>query len=43
VIRAVFADPPPQAHRHGHGWGEHLARPRHGAGGRVVGWMIGRE
>jgi hypothetical protein len=43
VIRAVVAGPPPKAHRRGHGRGEHCARPRHGAGGRVVGWMMGRE
>jgi hypothetical protein len=36
VIRAVFASPPPQAHRHGRGLGEHLARPRRGAGGRFL-------
>jgi hypothetical protein len=36
VIRAVIAGPPPQAHCHGRGWGEHLARPRRGAMGRVV-------
>ncbi len=36
VIRAVVAGPPPQAHRCGRGWEEHLARPGRGAGGRVV-------
>jgi hypothetical protein len=43
VIRAVVAGPPPKAHRRGRGRGEHLARPWRGAGGRVVGWMMGRE
>ena len=33
----------PAAHRRGRGRGEHLARPWRGAGGRVVGWMMGRE
>jgi hypothetical protein len=32
VIRAVVAGPPPQAHCRGRGRGEHLARPRRGAG-----------
>ena len=32
VIRAVVAGPPPQAYRRGRGCGEHLARPRRGAG-----------
>ncbi len=36
VIRAVVAGLPPQTHRRGRGGGEHLARPRRGAGGRVV-------
>ncbi len=36
VIRAAVAGPLPQAHRRGRDRGEHLARPRHGAGGRVV-------
>ncbi len=36
VIRAVIAGLPPQAHCCGCGWGEHLARPPRGAGGRVV-------
>jgi hypothetical protein len=46
VIRAVLAPPPPQAHHHGCGRGGHLARPRRGAGGRMVQrppmvfWMI---
>ncbi len=43
VIRAVVAGLPPKAHRRGRGRGEHLARPWCGAGGRVVGWMMGRE
>ncbi len=43
VIRAVVAGPPPKAHRCGRGRREHLARPWRGAGGCVVGWMIGRE
>jgi hypothetical protein len=43
VIRAVVAGLQLKAHRRGHGWGEHLARPWHGSGGRVVGWMMGRE
>ncbi len=43
VIRAVVAGLPPQAHRRGHGRGEHLARPRPGAGRRMVGWMMGHE
>jgi hypothetical protein len=42
VIRVV-AGLPPQAHRCSRGWGGHLARPWHGAGGGVVGWMMGRE
>ncbi len=36
AIRAVVASPPPQAHRCSHGRGEHLARPRRGARGRVL-------
>jgi hypothetical protein len=36
VIRAVVASPLPQAHHCGRGWGEHLARPWRGAGGRVL-------
>jgi hypothetical protein len=43
VIRAVLAGPLPKAHRRGCGWGEHLARPWRGAGGCMVGWMMGRE
>ncbi len=43
VIRAVVAGLLLQAHCCGHGRGEHLARPRRGAGGRVVGWMMGHE
>ncbi len=43
MIRAVVAGPLPKAHRRGHGWREHLARPWRGAGGRVVGWMMERE
>jgi hypothetical protein len=43
VIRAVIAGPPPKAHRRGQGQGDHLARPWHGAGGHMVGWMMGRE
>ncbi len=43
VIRAVVAGPLPKAHRRDRGRREHLARPWRGAGGRVVGWMIGRE
>ncbi len=43
VIRAVIAGLPPKAHRRGRGRGEHLSRPWRGAGGRVVGWMMGRE
>jgi hypothetical protein len=30
VIKAVFAGPPPQAHRRGRGWEEHFAKPRCG-------------
>ncbi len=40
VIRAVIAGPPLQAHHRGRGRGEHLARPRCGARGHVVGWMM---
>jgi hypothetical protein len=36
VIRAVVAGPPAQAHCCSRGRGGHLARPRHGAGGRMV-------
>ncbi len=36
VIRAVVTGPPPQAHRCGHGQGEHLPRPWRGARGRMV-------
>jgi hypothetical protein len=43
VIRAVVAVPLPKAHCCGRGQGEHLARPWRGAGGRMVGWMMGRE
>jgi hypothetical protein len=43
MIRAVVAGMPPKAHHRGRGWREHLARPWQGAGGCVVGWMIGRE
>ena len=35
MIMAVIAGLLPQAH-HCHGRGEHLARPRHAAGGRMV-------
>ncbi len=43
VIGAVIAGLPPKAHHRGRGRGEHLSRPWRGAGGRVVGWMMGRE
>jgi hypothetical protein len=43
MIRAVVAGPPAKAHLHGRGRGEHLTRPWRGAGGHVVGWMMGRE
>jgi hypothetical protein len=43
VIRAVVAGLPPKAHCRGRGWGELLARPWRGAGGRVAGWMMGLE
>jgi hypothetical protein len=43
VIRAVVAGPLPKAHHRGCGLREHLARPWRGAGGHVVGWMMGRE
>jgi hypothetical protein len=43
VIRAVVAGPPPKAHCRGRGQGEHLARPWRGAGGCVMGWMMGHE
>jgi hypothetical protein len=36
MIKAVIAGPPLQAHHRGRARGEHLARPRRGAGGRVV-------
>ncbi len=36
VIRAVVTGPPPQAHRRSRGRGGHLARPRRGAGGRMI-------
>jgi hypothetical protein len=36
AIRAVVTGLPPQAHCRGCGRGGHLARPRHGAGGRMV-------
>ena len=41
VIMAVVTGPLPKAHRHSCGRGEHIARPWRGAGGRVVGWMMG--
>jgi hypothetical protein len=43
MIRAVVNGPPPKANRRGRGRGKHLARPWHGAGGHVVGWMMGCE
>jgi hypothetical protein len=42
MIRAVVAGLPPKDHRHSRGRGEHLSRPWRGAGGRVVGWMMGK-
>jgi hypothetical protein len=36
VIGAVVASPLPQAHCHGCGPGEHLARPRRGTGGCIL-------
>jgi hypothetical protein len=36
VMRNVITGLPPQAHCHGHGRGEHLARPRRGARGCIV-------
>jgi hypothetical protein len=43
MIRAVVARSQPKAHRCGRGQGEHLVRPWRGAGGCMVGWMMGHE